>query len=430
MTKLSDKRQSPFMRWMPSLRGSLTAAVVLVLAVISGLETVLAQTANPIKIGFSIPLTGGLASNGKAILATYQMWQDDINAKGGLLGRKVELVYYDDQSNPTLVPGIYSKLLDIDKIDLVVASYGTNMTLPVMPIVVAKGMVVMSLFSLAINDEFKYPNYFSMFPVGQDGIHEISRGFFEIAKDQNLQTVAIVGADSDFAKKAADGARDNAHAMGLKVVYERSYPPSTVDFSPILRSIQATNPDVVYVASYPTDSVGIVRSAHENRLRTKLFGGTMVGLQYGALKTQLGSQLNNIIVHDFYVPEPTLQFPGIESFLKRYQARAVSGGMDQLGFFVPPFAYANLQVLGQAVQATGSLNHAILGEFLRSQTFDTIVGNVKYAPNGEWARPRVLHVQFQGIAGNDLEQFKKAGTQTIIYPKNLASGRLQFPYAQ
>ena len=103
MTKLSDKRQSPFMRWMPSLRRSLTVAVVLVLAVISGVETVLAQTANPIKIGFSIPLTGGLASNGKAILATYQMWQDDINAKGGLLGRKVELVYYDDQSNPTLV---------------------------------------------------------------------------------------------------------------------------------------------------------------------------------------------------------------------------------------------------------------------------------------------------------------------------------------
>ena len=92
---------------------------------------------------------------------------------------------------------------------------------------------------------------------------------------------------------------------------------------------------MVYVASYPTDLVGIVRSAHENGLRTKLFGGTMVGLQYGALKTQLGSQLNNIIVHDFYVPEPTLQFPSIESFLKRYQAMAVSGGMDQLGFFRP-----------------------------------------------------------------------------------------------
>ena len=160
------------------------------------------------------------------------------------------------------MPGIYAKLLDVDKIDLVIASYGTNMTLPAMPVVIPKNMVVMSLFSLAINDEFKYPNYFSMFPVGSDGVREISRGFFEIAKEQKLQTVAIVGADSDFAKKAADGARDNAIAMGFRVVYERSYPPSTVDFSPILRAIQATNPDFVYVASYP-DQLGRDRAGGE-----------------------------------------------------------------------------------------------------------------------------------------------------------------------
>jgi branched-chain amino acid transport system substrate-binding protein len=306
------------------------------------------------------------------------------------------------------------------------------MTLPVMPIVIPKNMVVLSLFSLAINDEFKYSNYFSMFPVGSDGIREISRGFFEIAKDQKpaLRNAAIVGADSDFAKKAADGARENALAMGFKIVYERSYPPTTVDFNPIVRAIQATNPDLVYVASYPTDSVGIVRAANEVRLKTKLFGGAMVGLQYGALKTQLGSQLNNIIVHDFYVPEPTLRFPGIEEFLKRYQAKVSGGGMDPLGFFVPPFAYANLQVLGQAVAAVGRLDQERLGEYLRSHSFNTIVGEVKYAPNGEWARPRVLHVQFQGVTGNDLEQFKKAGTQTVIYPKHLASGTLRYPYSQ
>ena len=163
-----------------------------------------------------------------------------------------------------------------------------------------------------------------------------------------------------------------------------------VDFSPILRGIQASNPDLVYVASYPTDSAGIVRAANEIRLRTKLFGGAMVGLQFGALKTQLGGQLNNIIVHDFYVPEPTLQFPGIEAFLKRYQAMVVGAGMDPLGYFVPPFAYANLQILGQAVQAIGSLDQEKLGEFLRSHRFTTIVGDVKYAPNGEWEKPRVL----------------------------------------
>ena len=419
-------------RLIRSVPSSIWGVLPLVFAAMVVAGAAFAQTASPIKVGFSIPLTGGLASNGRAILAAYQMWQDDINAKGGLIGRKVEFVYYDDQSNPALVPGIYAKLLDVDKIDLVIASYGTNMTLPVMPVIVPKNMVVMSLFSLAINEEFKYPNYFSMFPVGSDGVREISRGFFEIAAEQQprLQTVAIVGADSDFAKKAADGARDNALAAGFRIVYERSYPPSTVDFTPVLRAIQAANPDFVYVASYPADSAGIVRAANEIKLRTKLFGGAMVGLQYGALKTQLGAQLNNIVVHDFYVPEPTLQFPGIEAFLNRYQAKVSGGGMDPLGFFVPPFAFANLQVLGQAVEAVGSLDQKKLGDVLRSRSFSTIVGEVRYAANGEWSRPRVLHVQFQGVAGNDLEQFKRAGTQTIIHPKHLSSGTLRYPYAQ
>jgi branched-chain amino acid transport system substrate-binding protein len=390
------------------------------------------KAADPIKVGFSIPITGGLASNGKAVLTAYQMWEEDINARGGLLGREVKLVYYDDQSNPTLVPGIYTKLLNVDKIDLVLSSYGTNMSMPAMPVVMPKKLVLMSLFALAVNEEFRYPNYFSMFPAGPNAVHEISRGFFEIAKDQQprLQTVAIVSADMDFAKKAAEGARDNASAMGFKIVYERSYPPSTTDFTPIIRAVAATNPDFVYVASYPIDSVGIVRAANEIGLKTKLFGGSMVGLQYGAMKTQLGAQLNNMVVHDFYVPEPTIHFPGIEEFLKRYQVKAAGGGMDPLGYFVPPFAYANLQILGQAVAAVGGLDHAKLGEHLRMQSFGTIVGEVKYAPNGEWAKPRVLHIQFQGVKGNDLEQFKRPGTQVIIYPKELASGKLRYPYSQ
>src|SRR5262249_3526019 len=179
-------------------------------------------------------------------------------------------------------------------------------------------------------------------------------------------------------------------------------------------------PDIVYVASYPPDSVGIVRAASELRLKTKLFGGGMVGLQYAALKTLLGPLLNNIVVHDFYVPERTIHFPGIEDFLRRYQAKATSGGMDQLGYFVPPFAYANLQVLAQAVQGAGTLDQNKLGDYLRSQTFDTVVGNVKYAANGEWAEPRVLLVQFQGVKGNELEQFKTPGTQVIVYPNELA----------
>jgi branched-chain amino acid transport system substrate-binding protein len=408
----------------------LRAAVTVVAAMLFAIVAHSAQAADPIRIGFSMPLTGGLASNGKAILTAYQMWEEDVNAKGGLLGRPVKLIFYDDQSNPTLVPGIYAKLFDIDKVDLVFTSYGTNLSVPSLPVVVPRNYVLMGLFALAVNENFNYPYYFSMFPAGPDAVHEFSRGYFEIAKAQGLNTLAIVGADTDFAKKAADGARENALKMGFKIVYDRSYPPSTLDFAPIVRAMQATNPDFVYVASYPTDTVGIVRAASEIGLKTKLFGGGMVGLQYAALKTQLGELLNKIVDYDFYVPEPTVPFAGIGDFLTRYQEKAAAGGMDALGFFVPPFAYANGQVLAQAVQAVGSLEQKKLGDYLKTHKFQTIVGDVEYAPNGEWKNPRVLWVQYQGVKGNGLDQFKKAGTQVIVYPKELASGSLQFPYAE
>jgi branched-chain amino acid transport system substrate-binding protein len=390
-----------------------------------------ARAAEPIKIGFTMPLSGGLASNGKAVLIAYQMWAEDVNAKGGLLGRKVELVFYDDQSNPATVPGTYTKLIDVDKVDIVLSSYGTNLTAPAVPIAMQRDLLFLGLFALAINAEFNYPNYFSMFPAGPDPIHNFSRAYFELAAAQTPkpQTVAIIGADSDFAKKAADGAHDNATQLGFKIVYERGYPPNTVDFTPIIRAVQAANPDVIYVASYPQESVGIVRAANEVGLKAKLFGGGLVGVQYGTLKTQLGPLLNGIVVYDFYVPEPTLKFPGIEAFLARYQAKASGAGVDLLGYFVPPFAYANGQVLAQAIGAVGSLDQKQLAAYIRSHSFDTVVGNVSYAPNGEWAQSRILQVQFQGIKGNDLEQFKRPGTQVIVFPKEYQSGTLQYPYS-
>ena len=134
-----------------------------------------AQTGEPIKIGFSMALTGGLAPNGKSALLAQKIWEEDINAKGGLLGRPVKLVYYDDQTNPATVPGIYTKLLDVDKVDLVIGGYGTNMLAPAMPIVMQKKKMFIGLLGLAVNTEFNYPNYFAMIPSGpgrQAGLHQ------------------------------------------------------------------------------------------------------------------------------------------------------------------------------------------------------------------------------------------------------------------
>src|SRR4029077_15474644 len=235
--------------------------------------------------------------------------------------------------------------------------------------------------------------------------------------------------DAEFPRNAAVGARKNAKAAGLSIVYDKTYPPTTTDFTPIVRAIDATNPDVVFSASYPPDAVGIVRTVNEIGLKAKLFGGGLVGLQYASIKQQLGPQLNGIVNYDFWEPAKTLQFPGVEQFLKKYQAKAPSEGVDPRGYYLPPFAYAKLQVLGQAVDATKSLDQDKLADYLRKSTFKTIVGDIKFGPNGGWAEASSLEWQFQEVKGSDLEQWKTADKQTIVWPAKYATGNTVYPYA-
>ncbi len=386
--------------------------------------------ASPIKIGFGMALTGGLAGGGKAALLSYQIWAEEINARGGLLGRKVELVNYDDQSNPATVPAIYTKLLDIDKVDLIISGYATVPTAAAMPVVMQKGKVFLSLFALAANDQFRYDRYFQMQPNGTQAKFEFSRGYFDLAQNLNPKpkTVALVGADAEYGVLCLEGARDNAKKAGIKIVYDRSYPPNTMDFGSIVRAIKATKPDLVFIASYPPDSAGMVRAVHEVGLDARMVGGGMIGLQFAALKQQLGPLLNNIVCYDLYVPEPTMNFPGVTSFLKKYQERAEKAGVDPLGFYIPPFAYAEMQILEAAVKAVNSLDDKKLAEYMRSNTFSTVVGDIKFGDRGEWAEPRLLLVQYHGVVGNDVEQFKHPGKQAIIYPPRFKSGDLVTPF--
>jgi len=388
-----------------------------------------AQSA-PIKIGFSMALTGGLAGGGKAALLSYQIWADEVNAKGGLLGRKVELVNYDDQSNPATVPGIYSKLIDVDKVDLVISGYATVPTAAAMPVVMQKGKAFLSLFALAANDQFNYDRFFQMLPSGPNAKVEFSRGFFELAAKltPKPQTVALAGADAEFGAIALEGARENAKKEGMKIVFDRSYPPNTQDFGSIVRSIKATNPDLLFIGSYPPDSAGMIRAIHEVGFGARMVGGGMVGLQFAALKQQLGPMLNNIVAYDLYVPEPTMNFPGIAAFLVKYRERAAEAGVDPLGIYIPPFAYAEMQVLEQAVNATKSLDDKKLAEHMHEAKFSTIVGDIKFGARGEWAEPRMLTIQYRGIEGNGLEQFKQPGKHVILDPSGFKSGDLITPF--
>jgi branched-chain amino acid transport system substrate-binding protein len=412
------------------LLGGLVAAGVAVSPAV--VPMVQAQDKQPIKIGFGMAQTGGLAGGGKSCLVGMQVWEKDVNDKGGILGRPVELVYYDDQTNASVVPGIYAKLLDVDKVDFVVSGYGTNMIAPAMPVVIQRNRVFMALFGLGNNEDYKYGRYFQILPAGPEPRRASSWGYFNIAKQQGLKRIAIIAADAEFQQNAVEGALVNAKELGLEVIFRRNYPPTTTDFTPIIRAINAAQPDVVFVASYPPDSVGVVRAANEVGVAPsiKMFGGGMVGAMFATVADTLGEQLNGMVNYDFYVAEPTVNFPGIEEFLQKYRPLAKAAGVDPLGHYLPPWCHSYLDVLRQAIEATKSLDDGVLAKYIHENSFDTLVGNVKFGPNGEWDRNRFLFVQYKGLkAGAVVDQFSKPGARQILFPPEFKTGEWM-PYTE
>ena len=407
--------------------GKATYAAMIAAALIAAAP---ARAADPIKIGFSMEESGGLAANGKPALLAFQIWAEDINAKGGLLGRQVQLVHYDDHSNPADVPQIYTKLLDVDKVDLVVSSYATGLIAPAMPIVMQHNMVFLGLLGLGVNGQFGYPKYFSMLPAGQNPKTAFTTGFFNIAMAQNPRpkTLAISSADIEFAHNAADGARETAKADGFEVVYDKTYPGNITDCGPVVRAIQATNPDIVLIASYITDSACMARAVKEIGYKPKLIGGAMVGPQSTAIKQQLAASLNGFIAFDIWQPAKTMMYPGVAELLTKYQARAKDAGTDPLGYYMVPVSYAEMQILQQAVEATKSLDQDKLADYIRATTFHTVFGDIKFGKDGEWEQSRMLMVQFQGVSGGDLEQFKDPSHTIILDPPALKSGTLIYPF--
>ena len=392
-----------------------------------------AQDKQPIKIGFGQSLTGFLSPNGKQALIGAEIWRDQVNKAGGLLGRQVELKYYDDKSSPAEVPGIYTKLLDVDKVDLVVGGYATNQNAPAMPVIIRKGKTYISLFALDVNSKFKYPKYFSILPTGPDPKTSFTDGFFQVAAAQKPKpkTVALAAADAEFSQNACDGARENVKKYGFKIVYDKSYPPppKTTDFAPIVRAIKAANADLVVVCAYPLDSVGIVQAANEIGLNPKMFGGAMVGLQATVFKDKLKSKLNGIVNYETWVPDKKEMYEGTEAFFKEYQVRAKAAGVDPLGYYLGGWGYAQFQVLGDAIKGAKSLDDNKIAAYLKSHTFKTVMGSIKFGKKGEWAQGRMLTVQYHGIKDDaNLETWRGMSYQTVLDPSDLATGKVVYPY--
>jgi branched-chain amino acid transport system substrate-binding protein len=407
------------------LGGTITAAVF---GLAFGLTSAAVAQQPPIKIGMSMPQTGGLAGGGKASLLGIEIWRDDVNAKGGLLGRKVELVVYDDKSSASETPAIYSKLLDVDKVDILFAPYATVPTAPLMPMVKQRGLLLMGNFSFQVNSKVHHDMWFNNAPWGPADSWAAS--FLELGQKAGGKTIALLAADQEFAQNLAVTARDVAKRMNMPIVFDQAYPPNTVEFSAILRSLKAAKPDIVYVASYPPDSAGILRAVNEIGIgdNVKIFGGGMVGLQFGAVMENLGSLLNGVVNYNTWLPEPSMSNDGTKAFFEKYTKRAIEAKVDPLGYYLAPFGYASGEMIEQAIKAVGSLDQKALAKYLREHEHKTIVGPIAFAADGERKETATLQAQFRGVVDKNIEQFRKPGVQVILYPAKLKSGDLVTPF--
>jgi branched-chain amino acid transport system substrate-binding protein len=401
------------------------AAAVALFGLTSGVD---AQEAPSIKIGMSMPQTGGLAGGGKASLLGIEIWRDDVNAKGGLLGRKVELVVYDDKSSASETPAIYAKLLDVDKVDLIFAPYATVPTAPIMPLVKQRGLLLMGNFSFQVNSKVHHDMWFNNAPWGP--ADSWATGFLTLGQKAGGKSMALLSADQEFAQNLATTAREVAKKLNIPIVFDQAYPPSTAEFSSIIRTVNAAKPDIIFVASYPPDSAAILKAVNEIGVgdNVKIFGGAMVGLQFAAVMQNLGSLLNGVVNYNTWLPEPSMYFDGTKDFFEKYTKRAVEAKVDPLGFYIAPYGYAMGQMIEEAVNATKSLDQKTLAKYIRENTHKTIVGPISYAEDGEWKESSTLEAQFRGIKDKDIDQFRSPGKQVILFPDRLKTGDLITPF--
>jgi branched-chain amino acid transport system substrate-binding protein len=384
----------------------------------------------PIRIGYCLSLTGPLGSNGNTARLAHQIWENDVNRNGGLLGRKVEMVCIDDETNPKLVPAIYKRLLDDEKVDLLIGGYGDNSVSPAMPLVMERKRYLVALMALAVNASLNYPNYFVMIPTGPHPSEALTEGFFSLAANQSPKpgTMAILAADAPFSKSPVQGAKAHADKHEFRVVSEALYPLSATDLAPFIRRLESVNPDILFFCSYLNDSAALLRALNEVRLEPKIVGGAMIGPQNGAIKAQLGPLLNGIVNYEYWLPVPKMMYAGVAPMIAEYQSLAGNTAADPLGYYVAPQAYAQMQIVEQAIVGTNSLDDARLAEFTRDKSFKTVLGDVKFGAGGGWSEARVLQVQYQNIRAADLSDFRDSRTQTVVWPSSLASGALIYPY--
>jgi branched-chain amino acid transport system substrate-binding protein len=380
-----------------TLSGALVASAVL------GALSAEAQQV-PIRIGASLSLTGTYAKPGTYQKEGYDVCADEVNAKGGLLGRKVEFVLYDDQSNPATGVKLYEKLITEDKVDAVMGPYSSPISEAVANVTEKYKKVMVSPLAATTSIFRKGRKYIFMVISPAEVYLE---GLIDMAVKRGLKTVAIVNEDTLFAKASANGAAELAKKRGMQVVLQEAYPKGNTDFSGLLVKIKALNPDVIAGGTYFDDAVAITRQMKELGVNPKMFGLTVGGdlPEFHDLLKQNAEYIYGATQWDESLP-----YPGQKEFVGAYTKR-----FKHEPSYHSAAGYAGCLLYVEAARRAGTLDaDKVRDELLKLKT-RTAFGDYAVDQDGFQIAHKMVMLQWQD------------GKRIIVWPDDLANGKPRFP---
>jgi branched-chain amino acid transport system substrate-binding protein len=381
------------------LRGFVGAVALVALA---GSTGALAQA--PIKIGASLSLTGTYAQPGSYQKEGYELCQDHLNAKGGLLGRKVEFVFYDDQSMPATGVRLYEKLITEDKVDAVMGPYSSPITEAVANVSEKYQKVMVSPLAATTSIFKKGRKYIFMVISPAEAYLD---GLVDMAAKRGLKTIAVINEDTLFTKASAVGVAEIAKKKGMQVVFQEAYPKGNTDFSALLTKLKAANPDVIAASTYFDDAVAITRQMKELNVNAKMYGVTVGGdlpKFYELLKQ------NAEYVYGATQWEGNLPYPGQKEFVDSYQKKF---GHEPV--YHSAAGYAGCAIYGEAVKRAGTLDSDKVRDQLLKLETRTFFGDYKVDGDGFQVAHKMVMFQWQD------------GKKVTVWPDDLANGKPRYP---
>lgn len=369
-----------------------------------------------ILFGGTLPLTGVFSDDGKWYKNSYDLWVDDVNSAGGILGCKARLILYDDKSDAASIVGLWEKLITVDKVDILVSTYTSGLLLPASSVALKYQKLLVGGGSCATPVFTKGNPYIFSTMAGADVMHGYTtfQGFKTLPAEKRPKSMAVVYFENVWGIGVAKGLRVYAKELGIPIVVDEGYSPKTSDFTPLVSKLKAANPDMVFGASYCPDTVNIVRTMNELGWRPKGFWSGSCGT-HTHLTKWLGPLAEGVMSDSHW--EPSVPYAGAAEFAQKYKARYGEEVYDY-----PATAWASLQVYKAAIEATKSIDQQKLLEYVRTRPFDTIVGPQQFLPTGMPTNFTFVSTQIQ-----DGKRVIWYPERDVVFGKAVKNSDLRYP---